>query len=235
RAPIARIEFSPQCVSGLPSRYEGQKIGDTAYSQLAACGIKLAQDKSEPVDFVVIVHGSKKLQGDHISLPGEPNLSSMDTKDSVSQTIQLLKSIDTPIILCDVAYANGSDPMLLQELFNHKELVAKLWGYSGWNTTGNTIGSALSLATAKWFAENKAGYIDNHSFKQCLFTRFADDWAYQSQVRSSLSHPVTSQVLTQLMEPYLNTIANVLYYQPNGVKLSFPWNRTFEIEMDLGR
>jgi hypothetical protein len=35
------------------------------------------------------------------------------------------------------------------------------------------------------------------------------------------------------MTPYVSRIAEAMNYQPKALTLSFPWNRTFEIEVGI--
>jgi hypothetical protein len=148
--PRARLIYSPEETASCQSRYEGQTIGQTTTAQLAACGIET--DGKQPVDFEVIIHGRPGTQGDHINLPGQPDLRNLDTARSVRQTLEHLNRANQPCILCDVAYANGADPALIEALLESPHLASRVWAYAGWNTTGNTIGSALATGVAAWFS-----------------------------------------------------------------------------------
>jgi len=63
-----------------------------------------------------------------------------------------------------------------------------------------------------------------------LFVRLVDDWAYQACVRKLLSGDPSTQKLAALIGPYIAQINSALEIEPN-VRLSFPWKRTFEIEI----
>jgi hypothetical protein len=175
------------------------------------------------------VHASHR-QGDHIQLPGHADLRQVDTAAAVRSTLKILEDSPVPCALIDVAYANGSDPVLVDELLKQRELVDKLVAYSGWNTTGNSAGSALALAIARWARNSTAR---DESLSECLFTRLTDDWAYQANVRGSISPETSPAQLATLMTPYVKRIAEAMAYQPKSLTLSFPWNRTFEIEVGI--
>lgn len=231
--PTALVRYSPEEGSTCPSRYEGQNIGDTITSQMQACGIEVQKedDRPNPVDFMVIVHTGGNAQGDHIQLPGHSDLRRMDTSKSIKRTIELLEQAQHPCVLCDVAYANGADPELIEALLQRPELLAKLSAYSGWNTTGNSTGSALALAVAQWFSGTATD--TNNNLKACLYVRLADDYAYQSRVRSTLNSAPSYEALRDNMKPYLERISQALAYKPDSLTLGFPWNRTFEVEIGL--
>lgn len=227
--PSAKISFSPESGGGIASRYEGQTIANSVKLQSEAIGLTTIGAKS---DFHVIVHTSGDRQGDHIHLPGHPDLRSLNTASAVERTMELLEESSEPVVLCDVAYSNGSDPALIEKLLKRKDLVQKLWGYAGWNTTGNTLGSALAMGIARWFAEKKETQSSaDNMLRNALFIRLADDWAYQTQVRNQLGQDLSRDRLRELMAPHLKTLAEALDIQPAKVELDLPWKRSFEVEI----
>ena len=235
----ARVQYSPSVASNCQSRYEGQPISQTINSQLEASGVELVQSfdsrGGEPagtVDVTVVVHGGE-VQGDHILLPGLPDLRQLETGAQVKETLSLIEKSTTPCIVCDVAYANGADPILMEELVQRPELISKLIGYAGWNTTGNTVGSALSMGIARLFAirTQRRNPATDRAFQRCAFTRMADDWAYQSLVRGQLNSEASIDRLAQLIRPYLGQIGHSMQFEPGNLRVSFPWKRTFELEV----
>lgn len=214
-------------------------------------------------DLQLIVHTSGNIQGDHIHLPGHPDLRQLGTAQAVKYTLALLEQSTVPCIICDVAYSNGSDPALVEALLSRPDLLGKLYSYAGWNTTGNTIGSAVALGIARWYAVQNSSISQNDNvpssqntlpngveqtsspssfapstlaWRQALFVRLLDDWAYQTQVRKQLSsnlNYLSETRLNNLMQPYVSRVAEALNYDPASVKFSLPWNRTFEVEVSV--
>lgn len=225
KRPVARLRYSLDETRQCQSRYEGQTVGDSIASQISACGLELREDRD--VDFQVVVHGGGR-QGDHVYLAGQPDLRHVDTSAAVRSTLRILEESPVPCVLIDVAYANGSDPQLIEELLKQRELTDKLISYSGWNTTGNSAGSALSLAVGRW-ARN--AITRDEALNECLFVRLVDDWGYQANVRKAVGPDASATQLATLMAPFVKRIADALNYQPRALSLSFPWNRTFEIEI----
>jgi len=244
RYAVQRGERRPRCVVRYSSpegfdqisRYEGQKISESVENQLRACGLSFTHDNTDTaeVDFVVIVHTSEQTQGDHIILPGLPDLSEVPSRQAVEGAINIIESTDKPIVICDVAYANGSDPLLIEALLERNKLLTKVWSYAGWNTTGNTMGSALALAICRWFSTAKEQGPATENFqKQALLTRFLDDWAYQSIVRAQLRGNPDVDMLNRLMDPHVRRVAEALAFPLKHARFTFPWNRTFELEVSL--
>jgi len=248
RKPGTVVYYSPAGASGVASRYEGQDIGTTVVSQIEASGLTMTagtkddataggtDDRAVGRDtFTLIIHGPGDRQGDHITLPGLADLSQLDTTQAVEETLALIERAQDNVMIADVAYANGGDPKLVEALLKKPELLKKVKSYGGWNTTGNTMGSTLAIAVAYWYNTNsqpsaKESKDGAEAHKQCLFVRLVDDWAYQSCVRKQLEGEASTQKLAELIGPYIAQINNALGIEPS-VRLSFPWKRTFEIEI----
>ena len=236
RKPFASLLFSSEYGSRTPSNYEGQTIGETVEQQIHATGLVLTNDEQANTDLQVIVHSLEHRQGDHIQVSGQhADLRLLNSGEAVRRCIELLEKATKPVILCDTAYANGADPALISELLKKPALLKKLWSYAGWNTTGNTVGSALALGIARWYSEQQ-GHNEQRekAFQQAMFVRFADDWAYQTQVRSQLNgQAVPDGKLAELMRPYLEEIGAASGWSVPSVHVSLPWQRTFEIEVAI--
>ncbi|MFA6989046.1 MAG: DUF4127 family protein [Candidatus Gastranaerophilaceae bacterium] len=109
------------------------------------------------------------------------------------------------------------------------------YGFAAWNTTGNTFGSAISMAVSRLIAEKTQGF-NTKCFKNLLFVRFADDWAYQTISRQkirSITSNADEELLYEELKPYLETLCKKLSVDCDKIKLSFPWNRTFEVEIEF--
>ncbi len=234
RKPTVSLQFSSEYGSRTPSNYEGQTVGETVEQQTHAVGLVLTNEDDANVDLQLIVHSLEHRQGDHIQVSGQhADLRLLNSGEAVRRCIELLEKATKPVILCDVAYANGADPALISEILKRPALLKKLWSFAGWNTTGNTVGSALALGVARWFSEIQ-GHNDlrEKAFQEAMFVRFADDWAYQTQVRSQLNgQAVPDGKLAELMRPYLAEIGSASGWHIPSVHVSLPWQRTFEIEV----
>ncbi len=227
----ASVIYSMPASEFCQSRYEGQSIGHSIRAQLKAAGIRPldaeAQDRIEP-DFTVVVHAGENGQGDHILLPGHQDVRSVDTREAVAATLDIVRRSRTPCVLCDVAYANGADPMLVSQLLKEPELLNKMWAYSAWNTTGNAVGAALALGVARLYSTDPVRADD--VAREALFVRLCDDWAYQTQARKSLKTASQDELVEQ-MKPLVTEIAAALKYDAGSLRLSFPWQRLFEVEV----
>ncbi|MBV9866921.1 MAG: DUF4127 family protein [Abitibacteriaceae bacterium] len=159
------------------------------------------------------------------------------------------------VALCDVAFPNGADNVLMAELEKRK-LLGKLAVYGGWNTAGNTTGSVLAhcaaLKRAEDLAATPSSLIPRPSSlalsRQFLFERLVDDWFYQSRVRARVEKAAREQGLSpiNLIDTYepveaqtrreLRGFAQLLAQRHFGTALQgcevmLPWHRTFEVDV----
>ena len=133
---------------------------------------------------------------------------------------------DKPYMIADVRFANGADNCFVNELFKNN-LDENFYGYSAWNTSANSLGSLICGAKVKYFAKD----FNQEAYKRLQVTRFLDDWAYQANVRQTLTEPDVDKLTTgmekfeKVVEEKLKTVVNVSYI--------YPWKRLFEVEVDF--
>ena len=61
------------------------------------------------------------------------------------------------VTLADNAYANGGDPELIS-LLDQMDMLRRLHGYAGWNTSSNTIGTAIAEGVHAYIAGITQGH-----------------------------------------------------------------------------
>lgn len=197
----------------LISNYEDVSIKKSVEGQLELAGFNQVLD-SDKADIILIVNNFKIKQGEHVM--------SWDTEP-------FNKAFNMPnksFAIADVRFANGADNNFVEMLLQNIDL-KNFYGYAGWNTSANTLGSLLATIKTKF----KANQYNDIAFKKLQLIRFLDDWAYQANVRKMINKP---QDISTMMKPYENKLFKILDIYPiENIKYSYPWNRKFEIEVDL--
>ncbi len=138
------------------------------------------------------------------------------------------------VIVCDVAYPNGSDPVLIEALQRHVPLLS-LAAYGAWNTAGNTIGVALAQGIAHMHLVDAAA-------AQCfLVRRFVEDHCFMHCVRPQLDATTTlysaetEREMTALtargLQAEIDRMPDLHGWRASNVRL--PWRRRFEVDFDL--
>ena len=92
---------------------------------------------------------------------------------------------NTIVAIADVAFVNGSDLILGQQLLQ-QPACSQLAAYGGWNTAGNTLGTVLAQAAILLVAQRQ-GMTKTQQRMQLEFLalRFLDDYCYQAVERSA--------------------------------------------------
>ncbi len=203
------VEFTEPDYKDCISNYEDVSIEKSVQGQLELGGFTQVQT-SEEADVILIVNNFIEKQGEHV----------------MGWTTQPFRKTftppDKPYAVADVRYANGADNDFVVQILQD----FPAYGYAGWNTSANTLGSLLAGVKVKCNAKK---YSDK-AFRKLQMIRLLDDWAYQANVRINGETPQ----LEDLMKPYEERLTRYLEFKPvNPITYSYPWKRSFEIEVSL--
>lgn len=207
---VAPIFLAPEH-KDLISNYEDVSIEKSVLGQLELAGCKVCA--VDDADILLYVNNFEGHQGEIVM--------GVDTKP-FSKT---WKNPNKPYMIADVRFANGADNAFVKQIFD-VGFDENFYGYSAWNTSANTLGSLICGAIVKWM--NKISNMQNdESFKKLQVVRFLDDWAYQANVRQ-----VGTMQIAELMKPFEKKVFEQFDVEYK-VNYSFPWNRLFEVEIEL--
>lgn len=204
----------------LISKYEDVSIYESVKGQIELCGSILAENEDD-ADIILLVNNFENEQGELVM--------GVDTKQFSTQ-LTLPKK---PYIIADVTFANGADNNFVTSLLNKQIDWNNFLGYAAWNTSANTLGSALCAGIFKFLTKHNV-----KNFKTQQLIRFADDWAYQANCREKLKavcKSPDSQTIKKLMTPFIDKLKTKLELSSNNINYKFPWNRFFEIEIIVNK
>ena len=205
------VEFTEPDYKDCISNYEDVSIEKSVQGQLELGGFTQVQTREE-ADVILIVNNFIEKQGEHV----------------MGWTTQPFRKTftppDKPYEISDVRYANGADNDFVEQLLPQIDL-KNFYGYAGWNTSANTIGSLLAGVKVRW----NAGKYNEAAFKRLQIIRFLDDWAYQANVRGMIENPCDIQ---DLMKPYEIKLAEIFGQIP-PIEYLYPWSRKFEVEISI--
>ncbi|QVK18368.1 DUF4127 family protein [Mycoplasmatota bacterium] len=152
-----------------------------------------------------------------------------------------VNTLKKPVIIGDVAYANGSD-LELVDLIYQKGLTYKLAGYAAWNSSSNSLATAI----AQGIIYNIYGKTKSHL--EFLAMRFIEDAGYQSIVRQIVVDQLPSmgmdffnidgprgKVATMVKEGLQKYINEELpkEYPVKIVECYQPWSRMYEVGLKV--
>jgi hypothetical protein len=230
--------------------YEGVTVNETLINQVKAVGGELASSENE-ADIILFFHLQKEKQVDHylnaiynIETPKTP----INLIESNISKINELINCGKKIALIDSAYANGSDHDFIANLVQKID-ITDLASFSSWNTTGNSIGTALTQSCIRFLLEDKKEVELEKIHYEYLIERFCDDWLYQGFDRLEYikqnGFPNEVSQLEKLKElviedcdKFISTLKTKVKEKCNSENISisdihFPWNRPFEIEIKV--
>lgn len=200
--------LEPDC-KNLISNYEDVSIEKSVLGQLELAGFEVSSP--DEADIVLIVNNFRNKQGELVM--------GWDTEPFDGKLVLPNK----PFAVADVRFANGADNAFVKQLLEKIDL-QNFYGYAGWNTSANTLGSLLCAMKVKWQAKQ----YNSQAFAKLELVRFLDDWAYQANVRAQIEKPID---IRNLMQPYETRLNNVLKLAPSKLDYTYPWKRKFEVEV----
>ncbi len=198
------VEFTEPEHKDKISNYEDVSIEKSVEGQLELGGFTRVFDRDE-ADLVLIVNNFVDKQGEYVMC--------WETQP-YNKTFTLPSK---PYAVADVRYANGADNNFVEQLL--PQIDENFYGYAGWNTSANTLGTVLATVKVKFQAKQ----YNQDAFKRLQTIRFLDDWAYQANIRVNGQTPP----LEDLMKPYEEKL------RCRNIKYFYPWQRSFEIEISL--
>ncbi len=140
----------------------------------------------------------------------------------------------------------------LTNLLIDADLAGRIGAFASWNTTANTVGTALPEAIAV-LAGRKLGTYDARGHATFTLMRYVDDIAFHDDVRPKLNTDLTAAGIADhtyltpdaarrtdsenralLWPAGLDLLARIApQFRDAGFTIRLPWDRTFETELDM--
>jgi len=143
RRPRVDVKMASVTAAGIVPPFEDRPLGETIKYHIIAAGCRVASSLAE-ADIVL-----------GVSFPGCEGLEIGNAEEvrreyhvsrNLAEFVFFLEDALAEgkiVTLADNAYANGGDPELIA-LLDQAGLLDRLQGYSGWNTSSNTMGTAVA-------------------------------------------------------------------------------------------
>jgi hypothetical protein len=226
----------------LVPRYESRPLADTITDHLAACGAVPAVDRTT-ADLILVVHPPEDGRKDLAIEPPE-HLDDEAARRSAALITELVDQ-GHAVAVADCGLSNGAHDTLIQELRSRLGDWDRLAGYAGWNTAGNTVGTAVA-AGVTYVVAQRQGRFDPAAHAQLLRHRLLEDWGWMARERGRIraelgtdrtrhDHvPPDSRVIADAetrLADRLHDLDPGWQLVPGSVRL--PWDRTAEIDFRL--
>ncbi|MGW2478011.1 DUF4127 family protein [Streptomyces sp. NPDC001665] len=243
--PPVRVRVEAVTSSGLEAvaPYENMPVADTARGQIAACGAVTTDDGD--ADLRLLIHTPDGAGDWAVAPPARRSPEAARTAEALAARARTLLGQGHQVAVADCAQPNGSDPLLVEAL--HAAGIAhRLSAYAGWNTAGNTLGTAAAHGVAAVLAR-RSGTFDEAAHRELLAHRYLEDWGYMTQARAAAravlgsrlgshdqvpaGHPVLDEIGRRLGDCARQLPELGMAVVRGSVRL--PWNRTFEVDFSL--
>ena len=219
--------------------YEDSAIGDTVEGHIWALG-GYPTRFVDRADLVLMVNTSTKGKTLEAASPANTPDNKKNKPEQLLARSRTYMDKGYPVAMGDVAYGNGADNALVQKIID-TGVTYRFAAYAGWNTASNTLGYAMvqGLLAKQMTAEDK---------NQVLLVRYADDWAYQANVRGQIYNSIvypqnlngqdlgkaTPRVQEQVQKTLRSFVAEHLHEpSANKLQVTLPWERMFEVYIHL--
>ncbi|MFE6919222.1 DUF4127 family protein [Streptomyces rubiginosohelvolus] len=223
--------------------YENIPVGRTAAGQIMACGATV--NEGPDPDLYLLVHTPDGAGDWAVGPPAHRSEEAVRTAQSLADRAAELLRAGRAVAVADCAQPNGADPLLADALLR-TGLAHLLTSYAGWNTAGNTLGTAVAHAVTA-VAARRADRFDERAHLDLLAHRFIEDLGYMTRVRPEIraalrsvpgrhDHVPDGSPVLDLLAAGLARCAEELpgfraRVLPGSVRL--PWRRTFEADFDV--
>ena len=233
------LDFLYEESESLIPAYENKPLLDTIKHHINASGNTLVGDIDDS-DIVLFLNYDKNEEQES-SNPVD-NLNETDILSQIKR-MKSAKNKGKTTSLVDKFYVNGGNLKYMEVLSNHMN-IDDLDVYSGWNTSSNSLGTAISFSTTISY---QGKTIESTKF---LAERIYDDLIYQALIRRK----ITSETLPSLnlnyfdirdkqkevesltkdaLEEYAEKHFKAFYSKHQIKYLEMPWKRMFEIFLEV--
>lgn len=257
--PRISASFGSQEGAQRVALYEDRPIAENVLGHILAAGAAPIRDPGK-ADLALFVHTPIGPQREAARRDSETERRSLRQAHRLAQRVAERLRQGVPVAVADIAYCNGADPALVDALLQ-AEVMLSLAGYAGWNTAGNSIGTALAQGVL-WVLASRRGSTPSRRLPayqlNFLFERLVEDLLYQSGVRQEANAWIENSGLSMLslgdakeeveafVSQRLKRLARKVFTAHFKGKMAdtrsietlrkltvrLPWPRTFEVEVE---
>lgn len=240
--PRISVFYSSEKAPFIIPKYEDRMLGESVKLQIAAAGCRKSQAFCED-DIILAVNAPAGKMGEadeqfRIRPCGEysVNRSLLLFAQEITELVREGKTV----AVADVAYGNGSDAELVT-LLDRAGVSMRVASYSGWNTSGNSLGTAIAAGILRSIFGDLPALTDFLALRYyedagfCAWSRrvimdqlYKENTDYRNL--GERSQEIAACVVEEI-NAFMQKKMKNLYSQYELVSCCMPWNRMFETEI----
>lgn len=242
KKPKVYIKYATDAAGSIIPLYEGNMLSGTLKYHILSAGCQLTESY-EMADIIMAVTAPAGNMEEAINQPSK--YPEYYAERNIAEMFDFIKdrlAEGKIVTIADNAYANGGDLQIIR-LLNANNLLMKVDGYAGWNTSANTVGTAIAEA------------VDSYHFKltwahqNFLGLRYIEDAGYCSVVRQQVINElqkyemnyfdikekdgVISKLVKKGLEEFIKNELSSISANLQISKLNMPWRRMFEVDITV--
>ena len=240
--PKIYIKYATDAARNIIPLYEGNMLSGTLKYHILSAGCQLTESH-ELADIIMAVTAPAGNMEEAINQPSK--FPEYYAERNIAEMFDFIKdrlAEGKIVTIADNAYANGGDLQIIR-LLNANNLLMKVDGYAGWNTSANTVGTAIAEA------------VDSYHFKltqkhqNFLGLRYIEDAGYCSVVRQQIANElqkygmnyfdvkekdgIVSEIVKEKLEEFIKNELSSISTNLQISKLIMPWRRMFEVDITV--
>lgn len=240
-SPKVYVKYAAEAAKNMIPLYEGVRLATTIGYHILSAGCTQVE-QSNRADFTLVITAPEDHMEEAFHQPSiRPAYNAERNMPEMISFIIRQTEEGKRIAIADNAYANGGELDLIRILDKHR-LLLKVCSYAGWNTNGNTLGTALAQAVYDYH------YGNTGQKRNFLIERYIEDAGYCAFVRGKVADQITGmglgyfdaggeagtvadivkQELEAFTKKYLPSIADNITI----THVSMPWRRMFEVRVN---
>lgn len=242
KKPKVYIKYAADAARSIIPLYEGNMLSGTLKYHILAAGCQLTESY-EMADIIMAVTAPAGNMEEAINQPSK--YPEYYAERNIAEMFDFIKdrlAEDKIVTIADNAYANGGDLQIIR-LLNANNLLMKVDGYAGWNTSANTVGTAIAEAVDSYHFE----LTQKH--QNFLGLRYIEDAGYCSVVRQQVANElekyemnyfdvkekdgIISEIVKEKLEEFIKNELSSISDNLQISKLIMPWRRMFEADIDV--
>jgi hypothetical protein len=241
--PAVRVRYSRPGGGAVQDPLEFAPVDTTIGDVIRACGARRVPDGDARADIDLFVR-----------VPATDAADERRFVDAIAADAREGSASPRPAVadLTFLAADDLAEQRALVEAMIARGIAGKIDAFASWNTTANTIGTAVPAAIATLVGRRTHGY-DAAMHAQFMLDRYADDYAFHGFVRGDVNDDLArlgvddhgyllpdaamlaaSENRADLWPRALALLASIYpAYRDMGLTITLPWDRTFETELDV--